>query len=221
MAEPETAPAGGVNPPVLTVICGLPGTGKSTLARALAARSGAAWLRVDTVEAALGGVDGPEGYHVIAAQARDFLATGLPVVIDAVHGAGFGLDWPGLAAGSGAGIDTVELICSDRAEHRARIEARHAADPGTPDWPAVAGREYRAPSPPARRIDTAGRVPADVLARVLAGAEGRSAPGTAGPDGAPGGAPGGQGAAAGPGAAAGSAIGDGSASTGPAGRVAR
>ena len=38
---------------MLTVFGGLPGTGKSTIARALAAKIGAVWLRIDGIEQAL------------------------------------------------------------------------------------------------------------------------------------------------------------------------
>lgn len=37
----------------LIVLSGLPGAGKSTIARALAEAIGAAWLRIDTIEMAI------------------------------------------------------------------------------------------------------------------------------------------------------------------------
>jgi hypothetical protein len=38
---------------MLVVIGGLPGTGKSTIAREVATRTGAAWLRIDAIEQAI------------------------------------------------------------------------------------------------------------------------------------------------------------------------
>lgn len=38
---------------MLLIFGGLPGTGKSTIARLLAARLGAVWLRIDSIEQAL------------------------------------------------------------------------------------------------------------------------------------------------------------------------
>ena len=78
---------------MLVIFGGLPGTGKSTIARALARRIGAAWLRIDTIEQAM--VDAGRdrqaledaGYRVAYALARDNLALGLSVVADSALGA--------------------------------------------------------------------------------------------------------------------------------------
>ncbi|AAF10196.1 hypothetical protein DR_0609 [Deinococcus radiodurans R1 = ATCC 13939 = DSM 20539] len=76
-------------PPMLLVLSGIPGTGKSTLARELSRRLGAVYLRVDTVEAALlnaghAGIT-VEGYATAYAVAADNLALGLNVVADCVN----------------------------------------------------------------------------------------------------------------------------------------
>ncbi|MDQ1023172.1 putative kinase [Streptomyces umbrinus] len=68
---------------MLIVIGGLPATGKTTLARLLAADIGAVHLRVDTIEQALvrsgltGHPVGPAGYVVGYALAEEHLRQGL------------------------------------------------------------------------------------------------------------------------------------------------
>ena len=63
----------------LVVLSGLPGAGKSTLAKGLAVATGAVWLRIDSIEQAIrdtGVVPGPmddAGYRAAQAAARDNL----------------------------------------------------------------------------------------------------------------------------------------------------
>ena len=69
------------------VVCGLPGSGKTTLASALAAQLPAAFLRVDAIETPLmlAGIDvGPLGYQVVQEVAASNLALGIQVVVDLV-----------------------------------------------------------------------------------------------------------------------------------------
>ncbi|MBL0930850.1 MAG: AAA family ATPase, partial [Alphaproteobacteria bacterium] len=66
---------------VLIAFAGLPGTGKSTIAKLLARAIGAVYLRVDAIEGALRSLDpgraiGPEGYDIAAALAVSNLETG-------------------------------------------------------------------------------------------------------------------------------------------------
>jgi len=73
---------------VLIVFGGLPGTGKSTLARLIAQERRATYLRIDTIEQAirasgmLAGDVGPSGYLVAYALAEANLALGQQVVAD-------------------------------------------------------------------------------------------------------------------------------------------
>ena len=70
----------------LVVFSGLPGVGKSTIARLLSARLRAAYLRIDTIEQAIrsGGVGGvgPAGYEVANRLAVENLRLGRHVVAD-------------------------------------------------------------------------------------------------------------------------------------------
>ena len=86
MNATSTLPADGT--PTLTVFAGRPGTGKTTLATALARRLRACYLRVDAAETALqrtGLPVGVEGYAVIHQLAVSNLLLGLDVVVDAVN----------------------------------------------------------------------------------------------------------------------------------------
>ena len=77
--------------PLLVVLAGRPGTGKTTLGRRLATELRAAYLRIDAIEAAVvrcGLAEhpvGPVGYVVAHALAAATLAVGTPVIIDAVN----------------------------------------------------------------------------------------------------------------------------------------
>ncbi|SDH56842.1 AAA family ATPase [Alloyangia pacifica] len=164
---------------VLVILSGLPAVGKSAVARALAARSGALWLRIDAIEQAMRGshmvaadlADG--GYAAARAVARGALAQGLDVIADCVN------PWPLTRAGwekAGVGhrVLRVELCCSDPVEHRRRVETREADIEGLalPDWAAVQARDYR-PWPEAElRIDMAMQGIEEAAARIAAAMEG-------------------------------------------------
>lgn len=149
----SATPARGATP-VLLVLGGLPGTGKTTLARAWARSRRAAHVRVDTIEVALqrAGADqvGPQGYAAAYALAADQLALGLDVVADSVNPLPVTrAAWREVASASGATVLEVELTCA-ATEHRERVEGRAADIEGhqLPDWAAVQGADY-APWPQA------------------------------------------------------------------------
>jgi hypothetical protein len=74
--------------PLLVVFSGLPGTGKTTLARRLSRERNACYLRVDAVETALARVGTPvgaSGYAVVHELAVSNLLLGHDVVVDAVN----------------------------------------------------------------------------------------------------------------------------------------
>ena len=75
--------------PTLYIFSGLPGTGKSTLAKRLARKLGAFYCRIDTIEAALVDlcdwkVEG-EGYRLAYRLATDNLKLSLDVVADSCN----------------------------------------------------------------------------------------------------------------------------------------
>jgi len=157
---------------LLVVFAGLPGTGKTTAARALAGRLGAVYLRIDIIEQAMkrGGVAqvGPVGYMVAEALAAENLALGHAVVADCVNPVGASrAAWREIAQHSGALLVEIVLTCSDAAEHRRRVEARVAdiALHVLPDWEAVIAHEFEPWDGAGLVLDTAGLTADDVLAR--------------------------------------------------------
>jgi predicted kinase len=130
---------------VLVVIGGQPGVGKTTVARALSARLGAAHVRVDAFEVALLRQElvatpqdvGAHGYALALAAAGTCLTAGTDVVVDAVFPvAAARRPFRDLAARHGTAVHWLRLICSDRAEHRRRVDERVADLPGhvLPRW---------------------------------------------------------------------------------------
>ena len=169
--------------PVLVALTGLPGSGKTTVARELAAELGAVHVRVDVIETALetsGAVSLEEnpalGYRVAYFEAREHLRNGVSVVADTVNPIAITRDaWRGVATESGARLVEVEVVCSDATEHRRRVEARRADIPGhvEPTWDEVVAREFEPLElgPTALRVDTATSAHGDVAA-VLGAASG-------------------------------------------------
>jgi predicted kinase len=148
--------------PRLIIFSGLPGTGKTTLAKRLAARLNAVYLRADTIETALsnGGITdiGGLGYMVGYAVAKENLSIGNSVVADSVNPWQLTRDaWREAAKDAGKCSIDVEIVCSDQREHRRRVEERANDIKGLkpPTWQEVLDRDYHPWSDPRIQIDTA------------------------------------------------------------------
>src|SRR3712207_2674928 len=118
-------------PPVLVVVGGLPGTGKSTIAEHLARLVQAPYLRVDRIEQAIVAYSslqhpvGAAGYAVAYALAREQLTLGLDVIVECVNPVALTRDsWATTAADVDAALVEVEMVCSDPTEHRRRVMHR-------------------------------------------------------------------------------------------------
>jgi predicted kinase len=156
---------------------GLPATGKSTIAYALAREIGAVWLRIDSIEQAIlasgvlqGAPMDDAGYRAAYAVAEDNLRLGRHVVADCVNGWALTRDvWRTTGLQACARVIEVEVVCSDAAEHRRRVETRTVDVPGLklPDWQAVLEREYHPWTRDHLTIDTAGRTAATCVEMVM------------------------------------------------------
>jgi len=146
---------------MLIVMSGLSGVGKTSISRELARATGAMHLRIDSIEQALRNhgiqVEG-EGYAVAHAVAADNLALGRIVIADCVNPWPLTrAEWRNVATRAGARVVEVEIVCSDAAEHRRRVESRVADIDGhqLPAWKDVVERDYRPWETERLIIDTA------------------------------------------------------------------
>ncbi|MBO9554836.1 AAA family ATPase [Cellulomonas sp.] len=167
---------GGADSPVLVVLGGLPGSGKTTVARGVARALRAVHVRVDTVEQAvlhssLGVAAVAEaGYAAAMGVAADNLRLGLDVVADSVNPVAASQDgWRWVGAETGAGVVEILVVCTDPAVHRVRVEERTADIPGhvQPTWESVTTITLDA-WPTAAALDTAGATVEESVAAALA-----------------------------------------------------
>jgi predicted kinase len=114
---------------LLIVFSGLPGSGKTTIALALAAQQAATYLRIDTIEQAI----------------RNAEVLGRTVVADCVNPVVESrAAWQTVANRTKATLLNIEILCSDPIEHRRRVETRISDITGltSPTWQSVQEHEY-------------------------------------------------------------------------------
>lgn len=149
---------------MLIIFGGLPGSGKSTVAQALALRTGACYLRVDTIEQAISSSApladrrdvGPAGYVTLYRVAEDNLRLGRTVIADSVNPIEITrAAFRKVATETGSGFIEVEVVCSDVTTHRHRAETRSPAIEGrsNPTWSQIQDLNFE-PWSPDLRVDT-------------------------------------------------------------------
>lgn len=151
---------------MLIIFGGLPGTGKTTIARELARQIGAIHLRIDSIEQAIRdcspdavGLD-EAGYRVAYAVAEDNIRLGWTVIADSVNPLRITRDaWLEVGRCANASTMEIEVICSISGEHRSRVEGRKPDIIGLrlPSWAQVISREYHPWDREHIVIDTANR----------------------------------------------------------------
>ncbi|MGB2603625.1 MAG: AAA family ATPase [Candidatus Sulfotelmatobacter sp.] len=163
---------------MLIILGGLPGTGKTTIARELARQLGAVHVRIDSIEEAIldsGLLSSPindAGYRVGNAVAADNLRIGRTVIADSVNPIPLSRDaWVEVANRAQVSAVEIEVTCSDTKEHQHRVETRISDIPRSRSltWQEVVSRDYRPWNREHIVIDTANRTVEQVVT-ILRGA---------------------------------------------------
>ena len=150
--------------PVLFVFSGLPGSGKSTLAKAIVVRTKSIYLRVDTIEQGIRdlcnyNVQG-EGYRLSYRIAKENLIIGNSVVSDSCNPWELTRnEWKNLAIESNVKYINIEVMCSDKIEHKRRVETRKCEIEGLklPTWEEIENRKYEKWNDEHIEIDTSNK----------------------------------------------------------------
>lgn len=116
-------------PPILFILSGLPASGKSTLSKFISKEYQAAYLRIDTIEQALRDLFKQdvygEGYGLAYKIANDNLKLGQNVVADSCNPIILTRrEWENVAKRNGCMSINIEVICSDKKEHKDRLKNR-------------------------------------------------------------------------------------------------
>jgi adenylylsulfate kinase-like enzyme len=146
---------------MLIVFSGLPGTGKTTIANNLAVKTGAVYLRVDTIEQAIRNSGalaqdvGRSGYMVANELALNNLRLGHTVIVDCVNPVlESRIAWSEVALQAGSRLENIYVICSDKHEHRRT-------------WQSVMDHEYEPWDEAPFCIDTAFASPAQAVSMII------------------------------------------------------
>ena len=148
----------------LFIFSGLPASGKTTLAKLLAAKTGAAYIRVDTVEQGLKDICDinveTEGYRLSYRLIRDNLELGNSAIADSCNTVKITRDaWENVALNSGASFRNIEIRCSNISEHESRVKSRVCSDEFSraQTWEQVKNRYYEPWVKEIFEVDTAGK----------------------------------------------------------------
>ncbi len=164
--------------PILYIFSGLPASGKSTLAQELSKSIGAIFLRIDTVEQGLRDLCSIDvtgvGYRLSYRIASDNLKLGNSVIADSCNPIELTRrEWEKVALDQKAEFINIEVICTDRPEHKIRVENRKSEVVGLklPNWEKVKAREYDPWCIERIVIDTSGKTIDSCVQELLASIE--------------------------------------------------
>ena len=114
---------------ILYIFSGLPGSGKTTLAKNLSKILKAVYIRIDTIEQGIRdlcnfNVQG-EGYRLAYKIIADNLIIGNNVVVDSCNPIKFTRnEYENIAIENNCKYKNIEIICSNKMEHKIRIDKR-------------------------------------------------------------------------------------------------
>jgi len=152
------------NKAFLYIFSGLPGTGKSTLAKKMVKKLNAIYLRIDTIEQGIRdlcnfNVQG-EGYRLTYRIIDDNLKLGNNVVTDQCNPINLTRnEFNNIAIKNYCKYINIEIICSDINEHKSRIENRknEIENLKLPTWKEIQNRKYESWEEDHIIIDTANK----------------------------------------------------------------
>ncbi|MCE1169098.1 MAG: ATP-binding protein [Sphingobacteriia bacterium] len=147
--------------PILFVFSGLPGTGKTTISKEISKHYKATYIRIDTVEQGLRdlcnyNVQG-EGYRLSYRLVLGNLLIGNSVVVDCCNPIEMTRqEWNDIGIKGQAKYINIEIVCTDKIEHKKRIEERINDIEGLklPLWKEIENRYYEEWKDSVIRIDT-------------------------------------------------------------------
>ncbi|API86737.1 AAA family ATPase [Francisella uliginis] len=144
------------------ILSGLPGVGKTTLAKQLAkAIPNTVYFRIDTIEYYLKKEYSQkltkQGYEIAFYQAKENLELGKSVIIDCCNPVLESRElWNKLSEVNSTKVINIEVICSDKQTHQNRVETRYKSNPNKyPTWQDILDRDYQAWDQSIIKIDTA------------------------------------------------------------------
>jgi len=150
--------------PILYIFSGLPGTGKSTLAKNISKELNATYLRIDTIEQGIRdlcnfNVQG-EGYRLVYKIIEDNLKIGNNVVSDQCNPINLTRnEFNNIALKNNCIYLNIEIICSDKNEHKNRIVNRKSEIDNLklPTWEEINNRQFETWEEEHIIIDTANK----------------------------------------------------------------
>ncbi len=149
---------------ILFIFSGFPAVGKSTMAKHITTKHKAVYLRIDTIEQGLRDLCNisvqAEGYRLAYRIAADNLNLGNNVVADSCNPINLTRkEWAEIAIQNDCEFVNIEIVCSDKAEHKKRVETRDSEIDNLklPTWHDVEKREFHSWEKERIIIDTANK----------------------------------------------------------------